>query len=159
MIVEALRTTYKTLGETLHQDFSMTTPPTPEGSRDEGGGPRAQEPAEAEAMVRFEMIRPRGREALRQAQLYSESNEDAYRRGDQITVPLRVFQDISAALIDSNELMTEVLSQPRMLQEVAAGGTAAILGHPPNHGDYGAAWDPINYGDWFTTHSGESGHD
>lgn len=151
LVAEALRTTYKTLGETLHQDLSMETP-GPAAPAGQGGAP----PAEAEAMVRFSAIEPRGREALRQLELYSGYNEDRYRRGDQIVIPARVFQDVSTALLESNQLMTEVLSEPRLLRELVGARRSAA---EPNHGDYGAAWDPFNYGDWFTTASGQAGHD
>ncbi|MBC3190974.1 hypothetical protein H7X46_07850 [Pseudonocardia sp. C8] len=151
MVVEALRMTYKTLGETIHQDLSATTAPpsaTAHATSDKGLGPAVSH-AEAEVLTRFNSGKPRAREALRQATLHSEYNEDAFRHGDQISIPLKAFQDISAALIESNDLMSDILRDQRLLAELR---TLESSGPRPDHGDYGSNWDPWNTGDWFTTH-------
>ena len=148
-IVEALRMTYKTLGETIHQDLTMTSSAMPLSSSDQGTGPTlAPERAKAEVIVRFNAGKPRAREALQQAQLYSEYYENAYRNGDQITIPIRAFQIISAALMESNDLMMDILREPKLLGELAA----TMRAPRPDHGDYGASWDPWNSGDWLTAH-------
>ena len=147
-LVSALRMTFKTLGETIHQEFGPAASPSMEQYRgDRGAQPeRRTEQATATAMVRFNTVKPRVKFALERAALYTEQNENFVRRGDEITVPSDAFQDITTALIESNDLMMTVLSDPNMLEELGAG---AIPGPPPDHGDYGAAWDPWNYGNWY----------
>jgi hypothetical protein len=145
MVVEAFRLTYKTLGETIHQDLSGTSPAMPYGSSDQGAGPEViPERANARALVRFNAIKPRAQEAMSQAQQFSEFNESAFRRGDDIVVPAEAFQNISAALVESNQLMTEVLSDDSMLGEMNG-----IFGRPPDHGDYAENYNFYNTGDWF----------
>jgi hypothetical protein len=145
MVVEAFRLTYKTLGETIHQDLSGTSSAMPYGSSDQGAGPEViPERANARALVRFNAIKPRAQEAMSQAQQFSEFNESAFRRGDDIVVPAEAFQNISAALIESNQLMTEVLSDDQMLSEMNG-----VFGRPPDRGDYSENYNFYNTGDWF----------
>ena len=148
-MVQALRMTYKTLGETIHQDLSgASAEPAAAmgyGARDPEGPSFRPEAADTVVMSRFNAIKPHARDALQEADRYSEFNENAVRHGDDITIPDAAFRRISDALIESNELMSDVLSDPKMLEEL---GSAAIPGHPPDHGDYGANWDPFHTGDW-----------
>ena len=146
-IVDALRLTHKTLGETIHQDLSVRSDvATPTTGRDAGREPPPADygTEENEVVRRFWEGEPQAREALRMAQLHSEHNEDAWRRGDQIEVPVAAFNTISDTLVESNKLLVEVLASN--LETLKSKSGSSIV---RDHGDYGANSNWYNTGDWF----------
>jgi hypothetical protein len=85
---------------------------------------------------------------MRQADLYSEYNENTVRNQGNVTIPNKAFNDISNALIETNDFMEEMLSDNKMLGSLEG----LIPGPPPDHGDYAQNYNFYNTGDWFKNH-------